>query len=397
MQFQRHLYHRVVHLLGHFPALVLTGARQTGKTTLLRQTLPDYTYVTLDLPSVAEQAERDPVAFLARHPVPLLVDEVQYAPGLFRHLKSAIDANRHAMGRFVLTGSQKFPLMRSVSDSLAGRCAWLELAGLSLRERHSGGLSLEALERAIIRGAFPDLWRDPELPSQAFHSAYLAAYLERDVRQLLNVGSLRDFERFVRACAARNGQLLDKTDLARTVGVTAKTIDAWLSVLVASDQVELLEPWFVNVGKRLIKAPKLYFRDVGLVAWLLGVEGRGLATSPFLGSLWETLILAELRSSLAATGSSRTVWFYRDSTGHEVDFVVTGGGRTDLIEAKWTEHPNTSDTAALQRVARDVARTPEGQDTRTWVVCRTPNPYPIAGSDVGAIDLLELVGSLFPL
>ncbi len=398
MQFQRSLAPRVVQLLGHFPALVLTGARQTGKTTLLRQTLPDYTYVTLDLPSVAEQAERDPVAFLARNPAPLLVDEVQYAPGLFRHLKTAIDADRHAMGRFVLTGSQKFPLMRSVSDSLAGRCAWLELGGLSLRERRAlgDGLGLAALERAILRGAFPDLWRDPALPTQAFHSAYLATYLERDVRQILNVGSLRDFERFVRACAARNGRLLDKTDLGRTVGVTAKTIDAWLSVLVASDQIELLEPWFVNVGKRLIKAPKLYFRDVGLASWLLGIDERGLLGSPFLGTLWETLILAELRASLAATGSSRTLWFYRDAAGHEVDFVVTGGGRTDLIEAKWTEHPNIADTAALHRVARDVARTAEGQTTRSWVVCRTSNPHPIAGSDAYAIDLLELVDSLFP-
>ncbi|MBF0502745.1 MAG: ATP-binding protein, partial [Candidatus Riflebacteria bacterium] len=228
-------------LAHHFPALVITGARQVGKTTLLRNTFPTYTYVSLDLPSTAESAETEPDTFLKRYPAPLIVDEIQYGPKLFRHLKRAIDADRHAMGQFILTGSQKFELMKEVSDSLAGRVAVLELEGLSLKEV---GSDKGTIEHFLVRGGFPELWRDPDLPGEAFFSSYLATYLERDVRQILGVTSLRDFERFIRACAARNGQLLDKTALGSDVGVSSKAVASWLSVLQASNQIVLLEPWF---------------------------------------------------------------------------------------------------------------------------------------------------------
>jgi len=258
MWFDRHPTPRLIDAARFFPVIVLTGARQVGKTSLLRRAFPNHAYVSLEVPSIAELAEHDSAAFFARYPAPLLVDEVQYAPGVFHALKSFVDDDRHAMGRYVLTGSQKFELMRGVSESLAGRCAVLELDGLSAAELSAGGIDVATeLETVMARGGFPELWRQPDLPTGLFYGSYLATYLERDVRQLVNVGSLRDFERFLRACAARSGQLLNRSELARDVGVSHSTVNEWLSVLVASNQVALLEPWFTNVGKRLEVAEAL--------------------------------------------------------------------------------------------------------------------------------------------
>src|SRR5690606_14274071 len=210
------------------PVVVLTGARQAGKTSLARRLFPSHGYVTLDLPSEAEQAERDPVAFLRRHPAPLIIDEVQYAPGLFRHLKSVIDSNRASNGKFILTGSQKFSLMKGVSDSLAGRATIVELDGFSLGELEAALPGFDARE-AVVRGSMPELWQKPELDGPAYYQAYVTTYLERDLRSMLDVGSLRDFERFLRTCALRSGQLLNKAELARDVGISPMTAAAWLS------------------------------------------------------------------------------------------------------------------------------------------------------------------------
>ncbi len=303
-----------------FPAILLTGARQTGKTTLLRALFPDHHYVTLDLPSVAAQAEENPDRFFSEHPEPVIIDEIQYAPGLFRHLKRRIDQNRHDMGNWILTGSQKFSLMKGVSESLAGRIAVIELEGLSSEEASPGSADFDPL---ILRGGFPELWRLRELDSDLFFSSYLATYLERDVRQILNIGSLRDFERFIRLLASRNAQLLDMTGLGRDLGISAKTAGAWVSVLEASGQITLLEPWFGNVGKRIVKTPKVYFNDTGLVAWLLGLNDS-FAAGPFGGALWETFIFAELRKRRSQTGGRKEIFFYRDSQSLEVDFILTG-------------------------------------------------------------------------
>ena len=260
--YPRHCAERLARLAAGFPAVVVTGARQAGKTTLLRRAFPEHHYVSLDLPSVADQAERNPDLFLRNHPPPVLVDEVQYAPGLFRHLKAAIDVRRHEMGRFVLTGSQHFTLMKGVSESLAGRCGLLELENLALAE--IGGVTevpsdAHGLAALMSRGQFPELWRLRELSERDYFSSYLATYLERDVRQILRVGSLRDFERFLRVLAARPAAMLNRSDVARDVGITGKTVGEWLSVLETSGQIALLEPWYANFGKRLVKTPKVYF------------------------------------------------------------------------------------------------------------------------------------------
>ncbi|MBF0407456.1 MAG: ATP-binding protein [Candidatus Riflebacteria bacterium] len=378
----------IIGLAKHFPAVVLTGARQVGKTTLLRNAFPSHNYVSLDLPSTAESAETESEAFLKRYPAPLIIDEIQYAPKLFRHLKRAIDANRHAMGQFILTGSQKFELMKEVSDSLAGRVAVVELEGLSLNEV---GLSKFPLEHQIVRGAFPELWRAIDIPETAFYSSYLATYLERDVRQILGVTNLRDFERFIRACAARNGQLLDKTSLGCDVGVSSKAVASWLSVLQASNQIVLLEPWFANFGKRLVKTPKLYFCDTGLLCFLLGITGNEILRSPFTGSIWETLVFAEMRKSIALSMVPKSLWFYRDSQGKEVDFLCLGGNHTLLIECKWKESADKSDAHWMNDVVRIASEKniPEFAHWKSFVVCRTSEPYSL-GTGTRAIPLSEL-------
>lgn len=374
--YKREISGQIRALSHQFPVTVVTGARQTGKTTLLRELFPEHHYVSLDLPSAAELAEREPELFLTQHPAPLLVDEVQYAPGLFRHLKIAVDSDRHSMGRFVLTGSQKFTLMKAVSDSLAGRCALVELETLSFEEisQHvQYPIQVNELTRAIVRGGFPDLWRDTGIDSSAFYRAYLSTYLERDVRQILNVISLRDFERFLRACAARSAQLLDKAGLARDVGVSSKAINDWLSVLQASNQIQLLEPYFENVGKRLIKSPKLYLSDTGLLCYLLGLDERSLPQSPYLGAVWESAVYAQLRKQRDSLGDRSTLWFYRDAQQREVDFLISVGTERHLIEAKWTENPSVRDSQSLQAVATILKTAGKGPVVHCSIVCRTPH------------------------
>jgi hypothetical protein len=362
--------------VGRRPVVVLTGARQTGKTSLVRHLFPDCQYVSLDLPSEAEQAEKQPVAFLSRHGRPLIVDEVQYAPRLFRHLKSVVDSARNRAGQFILTGSQKLPLMREVADSLAGRAEVIELEGLTQSELIGAFADVSPLQVAL-RGSLPELWEKRDLDAVAFHRSYVATYLERDLRLLLNVASLRDFERFLRACALRSAQVLNKAELARDVGISPSTAGEWLSVLEASNQVFLLEPWFSNRTKSLTKSPKLYLGDTGLLCFLVGIDGLDdLMASPLAGAIWETLVCAELRRQIRNGQRRGELFFWRDRS-KEVDFVIHRGGRFELYDAKWTEHPDARDAAVLERV---VAELPKGSVLRSALVCRTPNSYPVRGS-----------------
>lgn len=365
------------------PLVVLTGARQTGKTSLARRLFPSHAYVTLDLPSEAEQAEHDPVAFLRRHPAPIIIDEVQYAPGLFRHLKSAIDSDRASNGNFILTGSQKFSLMKGVSESLAGRAAVVELDGFSLGELEAALPGFDALE-AVVRGSMPELWQKPELDGPAYYQAYVTTYLERDLRSMLDVGSLRDFERFLRACALRSGQLLNKAELARDVGVSPMTAAAWLSVLEASNQVFLLEPWFANKTKSLVKSPKLYLCDSGLLCYLMGARSpEDLYDSPYAGAVWETFVCGELRKKTRLKDRGE-LWFWRDRT-KEADFLIHRAGKFEILDAKWSEHPNARDAAVLGKV---IAEFPAGSVRRAAVVCRTGNAYPVVDK-IQAVPVTE--------
>jgi predicted AAA+ superfamily ATPase len=355
------------------PVVVLTGARQAGKTSTLLRLFPHHGFVSLDLPTEAEQAEKEPQNFIRRHPSPMIVDEVQYAPGLFRHLKVSVDAHRTRNGQYLLTGSQKFTLMKSVSESLAGRADIVELETLSIAEIRAA-LPQTGLETAIVRGGFPELYANPDIDHVAFYNSYLATYLERDVRSLANVGNLRDFERFLRACALRSANLLNKADLARDVGISPSTANQWLATLEASGQVVLLEPWFSNRTKSIVKSPKLYLADTGLLCALLNIRSEdALRQSPAAGAVWETFVFAQVRGRERRAGRSGSLFFWRDRT-REVDFVVDVGGRLELFEAKWTELPSKSDAVNLEFV-REVlgkARVVGGA-----VVSRTPNSFPL--------------------
>lgn len=367
----------MIDLSRQFPALVLSGARQAGKTTLLKQTFPSFHYVSLDLPTTAEIAEKDPRLFLQKNSPPVIVDEVQYAPLLFRNLKVVIDSMRHQMGQFILTGSQKFVLMKEISDSLAGRVAILNLENLSAAE-----LALTSNSpwfQILSRGFFPELWRLPELSRNDFFQSYVSTYLERDVRQILNVQSLRDFERFLRACAARSAQLLNLSDLARDVGIKPQTAKDWLGVLEASNQISLLEPYYENVGKRLVKSPKLYLNDPGMLCFLLGIDESTLANSPLVGPVWETFVYSELRKKIAASDSSATIWYYRDAQGWEVDFLLVDQGKIDLYEAKWTESADKRWASQIQDAMTVLSRSKTQRMGNSYVVCRIQEPAVVEG------------------
>lgn len=367
------------------PVVVLTGARQTGKTSTLRRLFPDYEFVSLDLPSEAEQAEKEPALFLKRHPPPAILDEVQYAPSLFRHLKVVVDARRDRAGQFLVTGSQKFTLMKGVGESLAGRAAILDLEPLAFAEAQAALPETRLLD-FIVRGGMPELHSTPDLDVVSFHNSYLATYLQRDVRTLANIGSLRDFERFLRACALRSANLLNKADLARDVGIAPSTANQWLSTLEASGQVTLLEPWFSNRTKSIVKSPKLYLSDTGLLCSLLNIrDADALMSAPSVGAVWETFVLAQLRHRERVAGRARSLFFWRDRT-REVDFVAETAGFLELLEAKWTELPDAADLVNLRFVREVIGRR---KVKSVKVVCRARNGYPL-GDDCRAVPVEEL-------
>ncbi|MBI4410967.1 MAG: ATP-binding protein [Deltaproteobacteria bacterium] len=325
------------------PSLILTGARQAGKTSLLKRVFPEHNYVTLDIPLNAQEAEESGETFLKKYPPPLIVDEVQYAPKLLRYIKTAIDQNREASGRFLITGSQKFSLMQGVTESLAGRTAILQCHSLSAREYQNWTgkpLERDSLLEFILKGGYPEL-HAKSLSPESFYSDYLATYLERDVTQALQVRSLRDFDRFLRLAASRTAQLLNINSLATDVGVSPNTIKSWLSILEASNVIYFLEPYYQNLGKRIVKSPKLYFLDTGFCCFLVGIrQAKDFHSNALLGSLFETHVLGQIIRHFANRGVQPPLYFYRDHYGHEVDFMIPVGNAFRLIECKWSENPS---------------------------------------------------------
>ncbi len=374
-------------LAGQYPALCLTGARQTGKTSLMRKTFPHASYVSLDSPSLAASAVERPAEFLDSLELPVVLDEVQFAPELFRHLKTRIDRERQTHGRYLLTGSQQYSLMRGLSESLAGRVAVLELDSLSSLEWKRRAVRNAANDLDFIwRGGFPGLWADETLDAVAYYGNYLTTYLERDLRQIVDVGNLRDFDRFVRALAIRNAQLLNYADLARDIGIAQDTARRWVSALEASQLVYLLEPFASNRSKRLVKTPKLYWRDTGLLCFLLGLRSvAAMADSAFVGAIWETAVLNQILRARARLGRWRGLFFYRDAHGVEVDFVLEQEGGLRLVEAKWSEAPGPSAWAPLDKVARELGGAVVAEH---WLACRAPEPY-WAAKHVRAFNALE--------
>jgi predicted AAA+ superfamily ATPase len=366
MWIEREITTELVRAAAAFPVVALVGPRQVGKTSILERVFSGYRYVSLDVAAHAEAAETRPQEFLQRHPPPVVVDEVQYAPSFLRHIKAYVDSKRGQNGLFVITGSQNFLLMENLAESLAGRTAVIPFLGLSGKEWSSTAAASRGhrWKDFLWKGGFPALWSDPgQGPSrERWYQGYVTTYLERDVRNLLNVGSLRDFERFLRACAARCGQMLNLSELGRDVGISTPTAKQWLSVLQASNQVMLLEPYHRSLGKRLVKTPKLYFTDTGLAAYLMGFSAAdALWASREAGALWESYVISQWLRWRDWHDPSLMLWYWRDQGGNEVDLLIERDRKLAAVECKIKELPARRDLQGIERLKRfysqeDVAR-----------------------------------------
>jgi uncharacterized protein len=320
-------------LLRGFPIVTITGPRQSGKTTLAKMVFPDKPYASLEEPDIRMAAREDPRSFLERFPHGGILDEVQRCPEILSYLQSTVDTDGR-MGLYILTGSQQFGLLSGITQSLAGRTAFVELLPFSLHELAEAGKQPRQIDRMLFTGGYPPIY-NRNVAVRAWYSAYVTAYIERDVRQVLKVQELETFQRFVRLCAGRTGQLLNYSALAADCGITHNTAKAWLSVLEASYIVFQLRPYYKNFNKRLVKATKLYFYDAGLVSWLLGIQTpEQIETHPLRGNLFETLIVSEWMKSFLNRGERPPFFFWRDSNGVEVDIIIELGNRIMPVEVK---------------------------------------------------------------
>ncbi len=307
-----------------YPVIVITGPRQSGKTTLTRASFPDKPYVSLEDPDQRDFAKEDPRRFLSRYPDGAVLDEVQRVPDLFSYLQTRVDQDLRP-GLFVLSGSQQFGVLSQVTQSLAGRVALVPLLPFSLEELQDAGREPNTLEEVLFTGFYPAIY-DRGISPEIWYGNYVQTYIERDVRQMINVRDLSTFQRFVRMCAGRTGRLVNLTSLANDCGISHNTAKAWLSVLQASYIVHLLPPHHRNFDKRLLKTPKLYFLDPGLAAWLVGIRNaEQIEFHPMRGALFETLVVSELLKRRFHQGLTSNLFFWQDRHGREVDILIDRG------------------------------------------------------------------------
>lgn len=351
---RRTLADRLLDLASAYPVVTVTGPRQSGKTTLVKAVFPDHDYVNLELPHVRTLAQSDPVAFLAQYPNPVIIDEAQRVPDIFSYVQVLVDEEDRP-GRFILTGSQNFLLHRAVSQTLAGRAAVCHLLPLSLSELQGRPCAgLPSAEESVSSAPSAGLWEtlrtgffprihDKGLAPGEWLSNYQQTYLDRDVRELTNVGDLGLFSRFMALAAGRTGQELNLTSLAADVGTSHTTIRRWLSVLESSFQIVFVRPYHRNFNRRLVKRPKMYFVDAGLACHLLSIRtSEELATHSARGALFESFVVAEFYKRLVHSGSRLPLYFWRDRTGHEVDLLIDTHEASLLIEIKSSQTPHPS-------------------------------------------------------
>jgi uncharacterized protein len=375
----------VLSAVKHFPAIVITGPRRAGKTTLLRHLFPKTQYVLLEDPDVQMRVRSDPRSFLEGLRPPVVFDEIQNAPELLDYVRTIVDQSPRRMGQWMFTGSQEAPLMQGISESMAGRAAVLQLLPFSIAETP---------KVSLLHGGFPEVLARPKSRGLWF-SSYLQTYLERDVRVVTNVRDLVTFRRFLALLASRHGQLLNKTDIAAPLGVSVPTISEWLHVLEVTGQVIIVSPYFENLGKRLIKSPKIYWADSGLACYLLGITSADeLERSPFLGALFEGFVASEILKSQVNRGVRKEIYFFRDQQGLEVDFVVPRpNAGLWLLEAKATRTVRPPMATPLLALKESVRQRP----TRLTVVYRKSRSDLRMGAltrGVTALDVEQFVQEL---
>jgi len=395
MYIQRSIEKLLPRILATFPCLAVTGPRQSGKSTLLRHTLPEYRYVTLDDPAVLEQAKSDPVYFLDSLGEQCIIDEIQLAPGILSYVKMRVDNDRSRNGRFVFTGSQQFGMIRNLGDSLAGRIALLDLLPFSASEMQqtatlSGGLELFAA--SCISGTYPQLATNPEIDRRIWYSSYIQTYLERDIRSMYDIGSLREFHRFMQLLAVRCSQTLNMSSFATDLGVSVTTVKRWLSVLEAGRIIFILPPHFNNLGKRITKMPKVYFLDTGLACHLAGVRDREqLLEGPMAGALFENYCAQETVKVFANLGEQPRLSYLRTNNGLEVDLIIEGENQRALpIEIKLSRTPTAALASGLIRYASLFAKA-DPEDG--LLLCLSDGERPICRG-VTAIGLVEYLQML---
>ena len=339
--------------LRNYPVAVVTGPRQAGKSTMLRAALPQWTMVSLEDLDLRNFALADPRGFLRQYPPPLIIDEAQHVPELFSYIQSLVDESAR-MGQYVLSGSQQFSLLAGVTQSLAGRAALIELYPMRLYELAEAGRLPNSLNELLFTGGYPALYAR-DVPPTRYHADYVRSYIERDVRTLTAVQDLGTFQRFMRLCAARTGQLLNLNGMANDCGISQPTANAWMNVLEASYVVKRVAPYFRNYGKRLVKAPKLFFLDTGLCAWLLGIQTPDqLATHFARGALFETLVVTEALKWQAAFATGQPVYYWRDNIGNEIDVLIERAEGLTLVEVKSGQTFQGEWLRGLDTVARHI-------------------------------------------
>lgn len=323
-------------LAGGYPVVAVTGPRQSGKTTLVRLVFPDKPYILLEELDQREAANEDPRGFLSRYPDGAIFDEVHHCPSLFSYIQGIADRDNRP-GLFVLTGSQQFGLLSGITQSLAGRVGLLQLLPLSIGEIEGAGKILQKtqnVDELLLKGFYPPVYMRNISPSN-WYANYVMTYIERDVRQMINIRDLTTFQRFIRMCAARTGQMLNMSSLANDCGITHNTAKAWLSILEASYITFLLTPHHSNFNKRLVKTPKIYFFDTGLASWLAGIQDiEHISIHPMRPALFETLIVSDLLKSRFNMGKPSNLYFWRDNTGNEIDLIIDKGTSLMPLEIK---------------------------------------------------------------
>ena len=327
--------------LTQFRALCITGPRQSGKTTLSKQLFKGKPYVSFENPSVQQEAERNPKAFLKKYSNGAIFDEVQRVPDIFRYLQEVLDTNKKR-GQFILTGSNNFLLQEQVSQSLAGRAGYLSLLPFSYAELKQAKLAPTEIKKLILRGGYPEIW-DENLDTGIWMNSYVQTYVQRDVRLLRNINNLGAFTKFIYLCANHAGQILNRDTLANQTGVDTKTILAWLSLLENSYIIYLVQPWFNNMNKRIVKSPKLYFYDTGLLCHLLGIKSvSALEKNIAYGAIFENWIITEIKKNKFNGGQNDGLYYFRDNVGNEVDLITEKNGVPLAIEIKSSAKVNST-------------------------------------------------------